>query len=284
MGRSRKTPPLFEVMRETDRKPEPSRVVTGPGAILPRASEPAGDPRQHAGAPAPRSNLRLSEPTPAAPLEQPSAADEAAEPGTGRGLVVGWPLLLGGIGVLVAVVAIIATLAYNAGAARERDELFTGEGAPPIEETSGLPRNEVQPPKTVTPKRDPEPRPTPTPPRTPTAMAVFGDDPRELGKNYLIVETLLFDDAMAAAEFLTAAGVPSVVVAPEGSKPEELTKQPRALWQVVVREGFTRDEYRANTSRADQIRNSVRQVGRRWKADMKGSSDFSNCYWNKFGK
>lgn len=286
MARSRKMPPLFEVMRETDRKGAEAAHVPVPVSVPPRHAE---SPERHAATAAPAAKLRIS-PASGMParVSEPAHAEDAtdhAQP-PGPGLVLPWPVLLGGVGVLVAVVAVIAMLAFNAGANRERDQLLPKDGEPPVVGRPANPR-EPQPADPLRETGASRAGDTPAPPRSDAAKAalpVYGDDPREAGKNYLIIERLMFDDAMAAAEFLTANGVPSVVVAPEGTAVSDLQQQPRAIWLVVARDGFTRDEFRADSARAEEIKNSVIRLGRRWKQDHKGSTNFANCYWNKFGK
>lgn len=268
MARSRKTPPLFEVMRETDRRVEMPRPIHT-GGILPRRSTAEDQ----------SGKLRLAE------AGSNGVAGEHAETraGPSKSLVVPLPVALSAVGILIAVVAAVSILAFKAGAKRERDQLLPKDSGPPpvVTPDVSLTNRPVIPQperKTV------EPTPPPEPPAAKAgAPPVFGDDPREVGKNYLVVERLLFDDAMEAAQFLTDNGVASVVVPPEGLKTEDLLKQPRALWLVVVREGFTRDEFRADGARATAIKNAVIHLGRRWKQDHKGKSDFASCLWDKYG-
>lgn len=296
-------PPLFELMRETNRRddgrraPESAAPSTPPSqpqppaprSILPRPTGSAPDTRQAERDAA--AKLRLSHAPASASASIPTAADRhdhPAEKSSPKGVMLPLPYVFGGIGVLVAAVAIVATLSFNAGARRERSELLPKDdgASPPAVETITDPMSGGN--ETV---RPPRPSDTPSTPKTPPpktsgpSLPVYGDDPRVEGKNYLIVETMTFDDAMSAAEFLTANGVPSVVVAPEGADPSKLQQQPKGgMWQIIAREGFTRDEYRANSQRADAIERSVKQIGRRWKDDHKGTTNFSRCYWKKFGK
>jgi hypothetical protein len=233
------------------------------------------------------------------------AHEEGVAPG--KGLVLPWPALLGGAGVLVAVVAVIAMLAFNAGAKREREQLLPQDGDAPILGNGRQERIGEQPEDPLNARdagrgvagmgggrgakegasraggSDGSAGATRGSGGSGT-LSVFGVDPREQGKNYLVIERLMFDDAMAAAQFLTDNGVPSVVVAPEGVEVSDLQQQPRGIWLVVAREGFTRDEFRASGPRADEIKSAVVKLGRRWKQDHKGTTNFANCYWNKFGK
>ncbi len=119
-----------------------------------------------------------------------------------------------------------------------------------------------------------------------SALPVLGEDPRERGHNYLVVATLFRQDATAAAQFLTDSGVPCVVVAPEGKSPDSLLQDRRSNWLVVARQGFSTEEYKlpsSQTRRAD-LERRVKQIGRRWKQDKKGSTDFADSFWDKFGK
>jgi hypothetical protein len=279
MARSRKNPPLFEVMRETDRKAEEARLA-GPGApsgspaVLPRRSEPS------------ESSLRLG-PTHGPADRQTDEPDEPSRSmGGAKGILLQWPVLLGGAGVLVAIVAVIAMAAYNAGANRERSALLPKDGAPPSVPDAGSrdPREPKDPLNGAGTSRRSDPdQPAPAPAAIVSPSEVFGADPREAGKNYLIVERLMFDDAIASAQFLTQNGVAAAVVPPEGVDASELQKQARGIWLVIARQGFTRDEFRASGA-AEELKNSVIKLGRRWKQDHKGQTNFANCYWNKFGK
>ncbi len=147
----------------------------------------------------------------------------------------------------------------------------------------------AKPPRTNTPPRGQDPKAAPkAPAKAPafTGPAVFGDDPRVVGNELPDRRDPDVRRRDGRAEFLTAGGVPSVVVVPENVKatPSEHQIDPRASWQIIVREGFTRDEFRAASARADAIEKAVRQIGRRWKDDQKGSTNFSRCFWKKFGK
>lgn len=291
-------------MRETDRKVDDPRQTPTPGTIMPRPAEhPAGAPRVD-----PAAKLRLSTPQPPASHQPAPAAatptahkssnqpqsdafsDETGPNSTEKGLVLPWPVLLGGAGVLVAIVAVIAMLAFNAGAHREREQLLPRDGEAP--EIASLTNGRGDPIDPLTVERPPAAPETgrnsgnSAQTRSNTAnLPVFGVDPREQGKNYLVVERLMFDDAMAVAQFLTDNSLPSVMVAPEGTEDiGALQRNPQGVWLVIVREGFTRDEFRASAGRAEEIKNTVIKLGRRWKQDHKGSTNLANSYWNKFGK
>lgn len=198
-----------------------------------------------------------------------------------------WPVLLGGAGVLVAVIAVIAMVAFSAGANRERSALLPKDGEPPSV-PDNTKRDPKQPSDPLTESRgtkgsESSGSQAALPAAVPAASEVFGEDPRESGKNYLIVERLMFDEAIGAAQFLTANGVPAAVVPPEGVESSDLQRQARGIWLVIARHGFTRDEFRASGA-AEELKNNVIKLGRRWKQDHKGQTNFANCYWNKFGK
>jgi hypothetical protein len=113
---------------------------------------------------------------------------------------------------------------------------------------------------------------------------VIGDDPRLPGNDYLIVESLTLKDAEPVANFLVENGVPAVVVPPQGVDPAKLSQDPRGMWWVIVRQGLTSEEFKGGDPRKNQLLGTVKKIGRRWKQDHKGSTDFSTAFWRLYSK
>ncbi len=199
------------------------------------------------------------------------------------------------LGIAASLVVLTWVVAYQSGAKHEQARLLGPKQAPPpdgaVDGKTGLQPTD-RTPKTPTPRTSPiDGAGTAAKPKTPAAppaqqeqtSAVFGDDPREVGVNYLVIERLLLKDAQAAAAFLSQNGVPAVVVAPEGEEAASLLAKPRSLWCVIARQGLTSDEYKRGAERQGLIA-KVQQIGRRWKTEQKGSSDFASCGWDKYNK
>ncbi len=262
-------------MRETNKPPhvhEHVRIVTGGtgsahGAeqvILPRLVPPPSEP----GTPQ------------APPVEDEGRWD--SELFSGRRLSISMSAL-GLVGaVAVGLLAITWTVGYKAGEARQARLdgalLRTGDSQ-----------------AVVDPMNTPDLVPPPAPggaqgnsntgaAAKPDADGAVGVDPRQRGYNYLIAATLPLKDAQAAARFLTVNGVGAAVVTPEGVDPVAGAANNRSLWLVIVSEGISPEEYRRSDDQRASLVNTVKQLGRRWRSEQRGSADFAQCYWKKFGK
>lgn len=297
MSRNRRIP-LFEVMRETNpRLPvassPPRRADAGsaqsdrsaPVQVFPRITTP----EQVAAA--------SSAPAAPSPGSSSSSSLDSSDPGPARparpGVFLSYPGLAIAVALVVLVTVLIAVTSYRSGVQDERNQLLAlRDQAPPhesgIDGLGGNPPNSpdrVDPPRPAPQAGDPDrPAPAKTPPAPP--LPVLGEDPRVRGSNYLIVATLFRTDAQNAAQYLTDAGLPCVVVAPEGKSPDALLQDRRANWLVIARQGFTTEEYKspAAISARSELERRVKQIGRRWKQDKKGTSDFADCFWDKFGR
>ena len=102
-----------------------------------------------------------------------------------------------------------------------------------------------------------------------TVVEKPADDPRQVGLNYAVVATLPLREATAAGQYLASKGF-GVALVPLSDK---------KLWQVTPTRGFEGDKYQAAEGKA--FEKSIKDLGKAFKRDMKGASDFSDLFWRK---
>lgn len=286
MARSRRTPPLFEVMRETDPKLA--------GGVAPTIRSTESTSTAERGTPTVRVFPRISSAERGGESRAGGAEAGAADSGDASrvrraGILVSYTGLWLCVGGAALVLAFVAYFAYRSGAEDEKNRILASRTQTPPGEVSPSPvSSEPNRDRSASPSAV-ESTPSLAPPSNTgkqPALPVLGEDPRQVGWNYLTVATLFRNDAASAAQFLTDSGIPCVVVAPEGKSPEALLQDRRANWIVIAREGIAPDQYKttAAQSRRSELVREVKRLGIRWKQDHKGSSDFADPYWNKFGK
>lgn len=117
----------------------------------------------------------------------------------------------------------------------------------------------------------PQTRPTGTAPRPGAgqASAAVGLDPRAPGLNYYICARLREEEAVRAAEFLSANGVAAAVTPADNP----------TLRLVVATRGFTREEMKGGEASA--LRSRISSLGRIYKEQHKGPTDFHDVYPEK---
>ncbi len=207
----------------------------------------------------------------------------------------------------VLVFALIAwTLGYMFGGRnadeKARREIESATGSPvlrdPLEE--GAPGTSMPPPGTTPASilRSDVPRPITSAPQGGTPLAesglpavtsqrtgflapggFFEAEPRQAGLNYLcLISRIPEADAIRAIDFLARNGVVAVGVEPPR------TPANNRIYALYTLQGLTRDEYaRENGSdRRDAHEALVAELGRRWKAEERGTSDFSRPQWYRF--
>jgi len=89
--------------------------------------------------------------------------------------------------------------------------------------------------------------------------------------NYFIVATQPLDEADKAAEFL----------AERGLEVARLPVDNRGLAIVIVREAFASGEM--GTPRARKLEVEIKRLGRAYKRDHGGGTDFESAYASKYG-
>ncbi|MBL0920841.1 MAG: hypothetical protein IBJ10_01795 [Phycisphaerales bacterium] len=105
--------------------------------------------------------------------------------------------------------------------------------------------------------------------RAGTAAATVGRDPRVAGLNYFICARLREEEAVRAAEFLSANGVAAAVTPADNA----------SLRLVVATRGFSRDEMKGGEASA--LRSRITSLGRIYKSQHKGPTDFHDVYPEK---
>jgi len=301
MARSRKSPPLFDVMGEAVKRaaatagPAPSR---GPAdtaeAHRPVIRVVGGGGTGSGGAEPSRPNTGYPRLPPSSREEDPRPSPEwAVGDAPHEWRLFGLPAqhVLIAFSALLLIVSLTAMIAFRLGKAQEASDILgqdhngpppslTGPG-PASPTNNGAPATDRQPDRSARQSKGTSaPAPEPPAPQLP----VIGDDPRMPGNDYLIVESLTLKDAEPAARFLVENGVPAVVVPPQGVDAAKLSQDPRGMWWVIVRQGLTSEEFKSGDPRKNQLLAAVKKIGRRWKQDHKGSTDFSTAFWRLYSK
>jgi hypothetical protein len=313
MSRSRRLPPLFEVMRETTPLSRAGGALRSAASPPPPPAPPSIDDLPRA-RPATRPEAvgstgpLLNGPQVLRPVhrEDDEDTDEAGVSITGavprlsslvnlnRTYVLPASWVIGGLGVVLALMVAVWAVAHRAGAASERSRLIPSIPAPAglagAGEPAGLggePLPSASPPaliaNNVVPSTGPgsaRPATEPPIPRT-TGSHSSADDPRQPGYNYLLIQRdLRQDDAEATAAFLTSRGVPSVAFPAGGGRVDRAAADAknRPQWMVIVREGIASADYRKST-RKDELLQTVKRLGLEWKKNPKGGFDFDSSLW-----
>ena len=108
-----------------------------------------------------------------------------------------------------------------------------------------------------------------------------GADPRIAGLNYLTIalkqdrETAERMVAFLSENQVLAFAVP---VAPAGAAANN-----PPTYTVYAMQGVTREELRARAPVRTELEDRVGKLGKKWKKDMKGQTDFSQVFWDKHG-
>lgn len=118
-------------------------------------------------------------------------------------------------------------------------------------------------------------------PSTAGARLVEPGPPRK-GLNYLVVGTFKRSkDATDTAEYLTAAGLPAMVVAVSEMKPGWKSSDQ----QVIVLYGFSRETWKESESLRLEVQQTVQRLGAKWKSENRlAPTDLSQSYFDKFGE
>ncbi len=115
----------------------------------------------------------------------------------------------------------------------------------------------------------------------PPAPQPRAGDPREPGKNYLQLITTDRAEAEGIVKFLGENGVPAFVVPVGVDRTGSAAKNP-ARFTVLAARGITPEEYRARAASRTELEGAISRLGRRWRDEKKGSTDFSGKFWSKF--
>lgn len=126
----------------------------------------------------------------------------------------------------------------------------------------------------ATPTSIPEPEPA----QEPQA------DPRKPGNNYLHIVTLEAKEADRAVAYLTKNGVPAAAVPDKKLgkiDPADARAKNLALL-VFALEPVPSDQFKASERKRLDLIEKVRQIGKKWRRDEKGPSDFGEPGWARY--
>lgn len=301
----RKKPPLFELARET--RAHGARFSGGGAASV--VVEPSRR--------APANVHHEPEPQPRAPLPAPTMGASAAESAAGdwrRWITPGRTMRVPvGYIFLAAAALLTATLASymfgfrRGGVARERelvalradaavrgpakDPLLADQNAqrPPVAPTNTRAGGEIDAAEaasalgplvagTTAPNApsSAEPASKPAASRDPLVIEDSTRVPLAAGLNYYIIDRLRPDEALAAARYLRLHGVEAAVFSTRILFPGDSS----SLRLVVALKGFAPGEVSSPESKTYASR--IREIGRRWRAEENGVSDFSTMYAAKY--
>lgn len=189
------------------------------------------------------------------------------------------------IGFAVVVVLLIVTwaAAYKLAHGRGEDQAVKDlglngtikePGRDSIPVNPNLVNNEIKAPEPkVAPPADTKPKtPAPPPPVAP------GTDPRVVGLNYYILASgMNKDGAQKIADFLTENGLQSAAAI---DPPASGSNNPGS-YIVFVNRGIKPEEYKTRAASRTDVETQAARLGKVWKADHKGKTDFSGAFWQR---
>ncbi len=105
-------------------------------------------------------------------------------------------------------------------------------------------------------------------------------DPRQRGLNYMTLGILSRRDAGYAVMMLHANGVPALAV-PVDKGGVSANNQGPANYRVWLLQGITGEQFRSDDPLKDRLDKRVREVGKAWKQQAKGPTDFADAFWDK---
>ena len=176
---------------------------------------------------------------------------------------------------MIVVIVGVWWLAWEAGSAAEyrkwEPRLAQSGGSPPVmpTETQRQPIQQTPVQQDQTRQNDrttPQPRPSVT------------TDTRVAGSNYLLIAANLSEtEAIRAAEFLTASGIPAVAVTGDASA-RGRTFKVYSLLEIKS------EEYSAKSALRSQHKSDVARLGQVWQREHRGSSSFAEnqTMWEKY--
>lgn len=302
MSRSRRMPPLFEVMRETN---PPRGPLPPPTPVhIPRYDKGGAAPVVRSISTPPQQtgpSLSLHKPsddTPATP-EPPEAP--AAATSDGGVWDLNRPITLPAKTLLFAVAGIIVLLAgvwyagWQLGAKEEKAKHLPAADSlsAPTDPPGVAPDPLTQPPQVAsTPPQQPRQQPAATPsasrtqatqPSQQPPAAAAGLDPRGTGLNYLcIVSPRNLEDADAVAAFLTRNGVPAGVV-PIGKVDMATARANNHRgWEVFALEGVPSGQFRASAAKRRALEQKVEALEAQLNRELKSNFRLRDHLWKKY--
>lgn len=116
-----------------------------------------------------------------------------------------------------------------------------------------------------------------------SASGFLADDPREDATNYLELATLPRDEAASAIEFMNSHGVPVIGIPRLDSRRSDANNPSRyTLYSLGV--AAPGDQFRTMTRERDDHQRLIAKLGNQWQQEFRGGSDFavSKTQWVKY--
>lgn len=178
-------------------------------------------------------------------------------------------------------VAVVLTwmIAYQAGRRAEASDLMAHLQAPDEPRTGAQSNHAVDAPiapeAAAPPPDDRQPEQAVRGEASPAVASVpVTTDTRRAGHNYYRLRTDSREEAIRAAEFLTSSGVPAMAVPASRANNG-------GLWILYARLGIPSGQLRGNPE-AQALEREVARLGRLWKSQHGGSSEFEDAGWELF--
>lgn len=262
MIRKRGAPVLVELIR---------KHPAGVGGDAPMAPYPVAE--------APRASAGVTEHN----LHQSAAWEGAAAAGSQN---KDWRLLAIIAASVIALVALVAVIAYKKGQTNEGDKWAQmNAGSNPGETPVGPVPKPVDP--LIAPEVQPDGGSPLGKPFDPSGRVVVPEQPQnttenlelQVGWNYLVAATLNRADAELAAQYLVQNGLPVKLVPKDRVDPNS-ARANNGLWQVLILRGVPRDQYTKRRTEREALTSQVQRLGKKWKAEnKKAPTDFAEPYW-----
>jgi len=186
-----------------------------------------------------------------------------------------------GVAAVIAVIWISVTWAFQAGKESQDLSPYLDDAGPivtdplvdPLAEPGAMSGHASRtPPNVASQGATPPPVISPPKPQIP-------DDTRVAGHNYLQLTSYVErQEALAAAAFLTEAGVPTI---PVGMDTGQVNGNNREKYLLIALEGIPGDQFKALADRRAQIRRRVQELGRIWTKEHGGTHSFHDPQWAK---
>ncbi|MCA9304342.1 MAG: hypothetical protein KC996_09490 [Phycisphaerales bacterium] len=116
-----------------------------------------------------------------------------------------------------------------------------------------------------------------------SASGFLADDPREEATNYLELATLPRDEASSAIKFMSEHGVPVIGIPRLDSRRSDANNPSRyTLYSLGV--AAPGDQFRTMTRERDDHQRLIAKLGNQWQQEFRGGSDFavSKTQWVKY--
>lgn len=289
----RKSPPLFDLMRERE------RAANAPDPISPsqkeRPSEQVSSPERNPSAPAPArptawdstGGVSRAERSAAAMLDEAPQTDKTLKLPMSMAYLIVALMLAGLVGAWVG--------GYKLGEKSGKAQMEALVKDEPVVRPRVDDDDPVSEPVTRQPAISTPPLPVEDPilndridPGAPglavmSASGFLADDPREEGTNYLELATLPRDEASSAIEYMNSHGVPVIGIPRLDSRRSDANNPSRyTLYSLGV--AAPGDQFRTMTRERDDHQRLIARLGKQWQQEFRGGSDFavSKTQWVKY--